>query len=153
MRNEINLNNNNLQSGYIYKKLVERIDELEKQIKTILTSIEQAKNDMTISVKDYLTIIKILDDCVRRDEFIRHIENKEIHYHESQQGGGGSTEPSDPTQPIYLQLVVDNENKTGFYDIVTDDEYGNTYDVVTRDNSVKSTDLPDEEESSDDDVI
>lgn len=83
MRKDINLQNNNLQNGYIYKDLVQRIDRLENTITGIMKDIEKAKNDMTISVKDYLVIIKLIEKNITREEFERHIENKEIHLHES----------------------------------------------------------------------
>lgn len=83
MMNDINLQNNDLQNGYIYRMLVERIDNLEIQIKEILKVIEQAKNDLTITTKDYQKIVKIVESNITRDEFTRHIDNKEIHCHES----------------------------------------------------------------------
>lgn len=89
MRDNINLQNNDLQNGYIYKQLVQRVDALENQIKGILKDIEQAKNDMAISVKDYNRIIKIVENNITRDEFEKHIDNKEIHCHRSHTLEGG----------------------------------------------------------------
>jgi DNA primase large subunit len=83
MRKDINLQNNNLQNGYIYKELIQRIDKLENTITGIMKDIETAKNNMTISVKDYLVIIKLIEKNITREEFERHVDNKEIHLHES----------------------------------------------------------------------
>jgi hypothetical protein len=83
MRRDINLQNNNLQNGHIYKELIQRVDKLENTITGIMKDIEKAKNDMTISVKDYLVIIKMIEKNITREEFERHVENKEIHLHES----------------------------------------------------------------------
>lgn len=83
MNKDINLKNNNIQNGYIYEKLIERIDKLDRQNKEILSLIATAKDDMKISVKDYLSIIKMIEKCITREEFEIHSEDKEIHLHKS----------------------------------------------------------------------
>lgn len=83
MNQGINLNNNDLSNGYIYQDLIRRIETLEKSNQAILTAIETAKNDMTISVKDYVSILKEIEKKAGRDEFIHHIEDSEIHVHRS----------------------------------------------------------------------
>lgn len=83
MNRDVNLGNNDVQNGYIYQKLVEKIDILEKQNKEILSLIATARDDMKISVKDYVSIIKMIEKCVTREEFEMHSEDKEIHLHKS----------------------------------------------------------------------
>lgn len=83
MRKDINLQNNDLSNGYIYKLLIKRVDELENQIKGILNEIKEAKDNLNISLDSYNKLLNIVDNNITRDEFERHINNKEIHCHES----------------------------------------------------------------------
>lgn len=83
MNNNLELGNNNLTNGYIYKELVSRIATLENQVKSLMTMIENANNDMKISIKDYVSIIKELKERVTQEEFDKHIGDHEIHHHRS----------------------------------------------------------------------
>lgn len=83
MNQGINLGNNDLGNGYIYQKLVDRIDALDKQNKEIMQMIQTATSDMKISVKDYVSILKEIENCVTRKEFEMHAEDNEIHLHRS----------------------------------------------------------------------
>lgn len=83
MKHGIDIGNNDLQNGYIYKMLVNRVDNLEQQVKSIMKDVDEAKDQISISLKDYLVIKKLVEANITRDEFTRHIENKEIHSHRS----------------------------------------------------------------------
>lgn len=83
MFKDINLQDNDLENGYIYKLLVEKIENLEKQLKEVQTSINTAKDEMNISLNDYVSMVKSIQDRVTREEFNRHIEDTEIHLHKS----------------------------------------------------------------------
>lgn len=83
MKYGIEIGNNDLQNGYIYKMLVDRIDKLEQQVKAIMKDVDEAKDQVSISIKDYLVIKKLVEANITREEFERHIENKEIHNHQS----------------------------------------------------------------------
>lgn len=83
MNSPLEMGNNNLENGYIYQELIKRIDSLEKQNKEIMSLISQASNDMKISVKDYVSIIRELNNRVTFDEFKKHAEDTEIHLHRS----------------------------------------------------------------------
>lgn len=89
MRDSINLQNNDLQNGYIYKQLVQRVDTLENQIKGILKDLTEAKDNLNISLDSYNKLLKIVEDNITRDEFEKHSENKEIHCHISHTLEGG----------------------------------------------------------------
>lgn len=83
MNKGIEMGNNDLQNGYIYQKLIEKIDALEKQNKEIMALLETASNDMKISLKDYVSILKEINKRVTYDQFRSHIEDTEIHLHRS----------------------------------------------------------------------
>lgn len=83
MNSPLEMSNNNLENGYIYQELIKKIDSLEKQNKEIMSLISQASNDMKISVKDYVSIIRELNNRVTFDEFNKHTEDTEIHLHRS----------------------------------------------------------------------
>lgn len=83
MNGNMNFGNNDLGNGYIYQELINKISLLENQVKELMSLIETANNDMKISVKDYVSIIKELNNRVTNDEFLEHIQNNEIHHHRS----------------------------------------------------------------------
>jgi uncharacterized protein (UPF0335 family) len=83
MFQNINLQDNDLENGYIYKILVEKIESLENEIKQIQEVINTAKDELNISLNDYVSIIKEIQKCASREELERHTEDTEIHLHKS----------------------------------------------------------------------
>lgn len=77
----LNIENENLSNGYIYKKFMEKIESLEKENKEIMKLVNEANSNMRISLKDYVSIIKAIEKKTSQDEFIHHAEDFDIHYH------------------------------------------------------------------------
>lgn len=76
-----NIENENLNNGYMYKKFMEKIESLEKENKEIMKLVNEANSNMRISLKDYVSIIKAIEKKTSQDEFIHHAEDFDIHYH------------------------------------------------------------------------
>lgn len=79
----IELANNDLENGYLFQVLIKKIEELNGNVNEINQILNNAKDEMNITLDDYISIIKEINRCVSRDEFIRHAEDVEIHLHKS----------------------------------------------------------------------
>lgn len=78
------LQSNNTENGWIYKKIMERIDQVEKLFKETTNTLDQSISDLNINLNDYNTIVNNLKNKVDLDNFNAHRNDSNIHVNQTQ---------------------------------------------------------------------